>query len=143
MSFAELEYDSKKRRTRREIFLEKMEESDGREADGRCPASHEEVLGTLNLQACMERAMDGLQVSAPGSDLSRGMRVAAMMSGMGRQFDGFLRRVRSCSTAARVPTGNENWIGRFSERCPRCSLHQRIRCRAPEGIVRWATAPVA
>ena len=27
MTFAELEYDSKKRRTRREIFLEKMEPS--------------------------------------------------------------------------------------------------------------------
>ncbi len=30
----------------------------------------------------------GEVVSAPGSDLSRGMRVAAMMGGMGRQFDG-------------------------------------------------------
>ena len=28
MTFAELEYDSKKRRTRREIFLEKMEGAD-------------------------------------------------------------------------------------------------------------------
>ncbi len=30
----------------------------------------------------------GEVASAPGSDLSRGMRVAAMMGGMGRQFDG-------------------------------------------------------
>ena len=30
----------------------------------------------------------GEVVSAPGSDLSRGMRVAAMMGGMGREFDG-------------------------------------------------------
>ena len=62
----------------------------------------------------------GEVVSAPGSDLSRGMRVAAMMGGMGREFDGSYAEYVLVSRQHVFPLEMRTWIGRSWERCPRC-----------------------
>ena len=69
----------------------------------------------------------GEVVSAPGTDLEQGQRVAAMMGGMGREFDGSYAEYTlvprpTCSRSRSICRGS------ISAHFPRCSRPPMARC---------------